>query len=193
MKELVFLLEEASAKAMLQSLLPRFLAPEIECKFIVFEGKQDLQKQMEKKIRCYQNLEARFIVLRDQDSAPCLFVKDALLALCAQSKRPAACLVRIACRELEAFYLADLAAIATAFNLPKLPLRQKEAKFRTVENMGSPSGELSKITRGAYQKISGSLEIGKYLDINNTRASGFKNLVLGVRRWEKELLELPTT
>ena len=42
MKELVFLLEEASAKAMLESLLPRILHPDIHTRLIPFEGKQDL-------------------------------------------------------------------------------------------------------------------------------------------------------
>ena len=38
MKELVFLLEEESAKAMLESLLPRILHPDIRARFIPFEG-----------------------------------------------------------------------------------------------------------------------------------------------------------
>ena len=42
MKEIVFLLEEASARAMLETLLPRMLADGIRFRCIVFEGKQDL-------------------------------------------------------------------------------------------------------------------------------------------------------
>ena len=49
MKELVFLLEEASARAMLESLLPRLLAPDVTFRLIPFEGKQDLEKQIAKK------------------------------------------------------------------------------------------------------------------------------------------------
>lgn len=44
MRELVFLLEEASAKAMLESLLPRILHEETRFRCIPFEGKQDLEK-----------------------------------------------------------------------------------------------------------------------------------------------------
>lgn len=40
MKELVFFLEEPSAQAMLQGLLPRMLAPDIHVRLIPFEGKQ---------------------------------------------------------------------------------------------------------------------------------------------------------
>lgn len=70
MKELVFLLEEQSAKAMLESLLPRLLDGNVSYRCITFEGKQDLEKQLTRRIRSYQNEQARFIVLRDQDSHP---------------------------------------------------------------------------------------------------------------------------
>lgn len=49
MKELVFLLEEASAKALLSTLLPRLLNAEIKFRLIPFEGKQDLEKQLVKR------------------------------------------------------------------------------------------------------------------------------------------------
>ena len=64
------MLEERSAKALLESLLPRILSPETEFRCIPFEGKQDLEKQLIRKVRAYQNDQARFIVLRDQDSHP---------------------------------------------------------------------------------------------------------------------------
>jgi hypothetical protein len=68
MRELVFLLEEPSAKAMLESLLPRMLKEDTRFRCIPFEGKQDLEKQLTRRIRAYQNERARFIVLRDQDA-----------------------------------------------------------------------------------------------------------------------------
>lgn len=70
MRELVCLLEEASAKAMLESLLPRVLDSRIRHRLLAFEGKQDLERQLTSKVRGYQNPCARFLVLRDQDSAP---------------------------------------------------------------------------------------------------------------------------
>lgn len=83
MKELVFLLEETSAKAMLESLLPRLLHPDIRPRFIAFEGKQDMERQMLKRLRSYLNPQARFIVLRDQDNAPdCIAVKRKLAERC---------------------------------------------------------------------------------------------------------------
>lgn len=95
----MFLLEEPSAKAMLESLLPRMLKEDTRFRCIPFEGKQDLEKQLTRRIRAYQNERARFIVLRDQDSHPdCTAVKQGLLDLCDKSGKFARCLVRIACR-----------------------------------------------------------------------------------------------
>jgi len=192
MKELVFLLEEASAKAMLESLLPRILNPEIKARLIPFEGKQDLEKQMTKRMRGYVNPQARFIVLRDQDSAPdCADVKAKLAERCLQAGQAAKSLVRIACKELETFYLADLNAVEQGLALKKLATQQGSAKFRDPDRLGSPSKELTALTKGAYQKVSGSRAISGHLDPANTRSSSFKNLVAGIRRMESELLALP--
>jgi len=46
MTQLVFFLEEPSAKAMLEGLLPRLLPESVYCRYVVFEVKQDLEKQM---------------------------------------------------------------------------------------------------------------------------------------------------
>lgn len=191
MKELVFLLEEPSAKALLETLLPRFLNTTISPRFIAFEGKQDLAKQVERKLRGYINPKARFLVLRDQDSADCYQLKTALLAKCQAAGRGSATLVRIACRELETFYLADLAAVEQAFDCGGLQRQQLSAKFRGPDYLGSPSQELYKLTRQRYQKVSGSRRLGEYLDIGNTRSDSFANLISGIRRLEQELLALP--
>ncbi|WP_374278166.1 DUF4276 family protein [Azonexus sp.] len=192
MKELVFLLEEDSAKAMLEGLLPRLLNPEIKTRLIPFEGKQDLEKQMEKRMRSYVNPEARFIVLRDQDSAPdCKAVKAKLFERCCRAGRATKSLVRIACRELETFYLADLNAVEQGLQLKNLSKLQSTAKFRDPDHLGSPSKELTTLTKGIYQKVSGSSAIAKHLDPANTRSPSFKNLVASIQRMEKELLALP--
>ena len=192
MKELVFLLEEESAKSMLLGLLPRILDPQVQPRLMVFEGKQDLEKQLTKRLRGYMNPHARFIVLRDQDSTPdCKVVKAKLLGLCAQAGRQAVSLVRIACHELESFYLADLRAVEVALGVTGLARHQSSARFRSADRVQSPSRELGKLTHGAYQKVSGSRLLGPHLDLANDRSASFKNLIAGVRRWEQELLALP--
>jgi len=187
-KELVFLLEERSAGAMLGSLLPRLIGNEIACRMIPFEGKQDLEKHLVRRVRGYHNANARFIVLRDQDSGDCMVLRQRLMDLCDQSGKRRACLVRIACTELEAFYLADLAAVEAALDLDGLAKQQCGRKLRTADRLANPSQELRKLTRGKYQKIAGSRGIGKHLDLDNERSPSFLNLIRGIRRMEAALL-----
>lgn len=183
MKELVFCLEEESAKVMLQGVLPRLLPDsEMTFRFIVFQGKQDLEKQLLRKLRGYCNAEAFFLVMRDQDSSPdCVQVKNGLVALCRQAGKQNA-LVRIACRELETFYLADLAAVESGLGLQGLSKLQLTKKFRSPDYLGSPSKELSTLTKGQYQKVGGSRSIGVHLQLDNVRSDSFRNLLSGIRR-----------
>lgn len=188
MKELVFLLEEPSAKALLESLLPRLLPDDIAVRLIPFEGKQDLEKQLTRRIRSYQNPEARFIVLRDLDSHPdCVEVKRRLLAMCAASGRSSQCLVRIACKELETFYLGDLEAVEKALDLTGLARQQQAKKFRAPDRLGSPSVELRKLTARRYEKVAGSREIGRHLRLDNDRSPSFGHFVACIRRMAAEL------
>lgn len=192
MKELVFLLEEASAKAMLNALLPRMLDARVAYRLIPFEGKQDLEKQLTRKIRAYQNPHTRFIVLRDQDSHPdCTQVKRQLLALCEASGKLAHCLVRIACRELETFYLADLLAVEQALGVKGLARQQASRKFKAPDGLGSPSRELNTLTGQCYEKVSGSRAIGQHLQIDNTRSHSFASLIDAIRSMERQLLSMP--
>ncbi len=192
MKELVFLLEEASAKAMLNALLPRMLDGRVGYRLIAFEGKQDLEKQLTRKIKAYQNPHARFIVLRDQDSHPdCTQVKRQLLALCEASGKVAHCLVRIACRELETFYLADLLAVEQALGIKGLARQQASRKFKAPDGLGSPSRELKTLTQHRYEKVSGSRAIGQHLQIDNIRSRSFANLINAIYSMEHALLCMP--
>lgn len=192
MRELVFLLEEASAQALLQGLVPRILDASIHVRFITFEGKQDLEKQLVRRMRAYINPQARFLVLRDQDSAPdCSVVKRKLTGLCALAERHTVSLVRIACRELETMYLADLQALEQALDMQGLSRLQRSARFREPDRLESPSHELTRLSQGRYQKVGTSRLLGQYLNLENERSHTFKNLVRGIQRLEKELLFLP--
>lgn len=51
MSQLVIFLEERSAKAMLDGLLPRILPEGVSYRCVPFEGKQDLDKQIERRLR----------------------------------------------------------------------------------------------------------------------------------------------
>jgi hypothetical protein len=182
MRQLVFFLEEASAAAMLEVFLPKIIPTDVVPRFITFEGKQDLEQQLVKRLRGYRHPNALFVVMRDQDAQPdCKKTKGHLLQLCNQAGRQDV-LVRIACRELESFYLADLQAVEHGLGLPRLASQQKTRKFRDPDQLGSAKEELKKLTNHRYQQVLGSRLIGPHLDPENTRSRSFRNLVLGIRR-----------
>jgi Domain of unknown function (DUF4276) len=191
MKEIVFLLEEVSAKVMLESLMPRLLDKAITARYITFEGKQDLEKQLTKKVRHFNNPSARFLVLRDQDSfTDCKRLKNFLLDRITASGKSKESLVRIACHELETFYLGDLAAVEAALNLNGLANQQRRAKFRKPDDLANAYQELNKLTSGQYQKVAGSRAIGTMLNIENNRSLSFYHLIRGIKKMEQELLTL---
>ncbi|MGD0365641.1 MAG: DUF4276 family protein [Bryobacteraceae bacterium] len=182
MRELVFFLEKESAKALLENLFPLLLGPESQChpRFVVFEGKQDLEKQLERKLRGYLNPQARFIVLRDQDKGNCREIKRTLAALCRRALRPEA-KVRIACRELEAFYLGDLRAVELGLGVSGLASKQGRVKYRDPDRLQSPSRELAKLTGHRYQKVAGSRAIARHLDLESPRSRSFHHLLRAIR------------
>jgi len=81
MKELVFLLEEQSAKIFLSIIISKLQNP-YPVRYIVFDGKQDLEKNISRKLKAYCNPNAVFIILRDQDSGDCLAIKNRLVNEC---------------------------------------------------------------------------------------------------------------
>ena len=180
MTKLIFFLEEPSAKAMLQGFLPKILPKDVYPEFVVFEGKTDLEKRLGRKLKIWSGSDTRFVVMRDQDNGDCLTIKNNLVQKCIDSGKPET-LVRIACRELESFYLGDLEAVAQTIGPKNLVQYQKKAKYRNPDQLTKPSNELKKLAH-TYQKISGSRSIGRKLDPKNNRSKSFINLVQGVQK-----------
>lgn len=179
--KLVFFLEELSAKYMLEEILPKILPPEIEFQCVSFDGKQDLEKQLPVKLKAWLYTEhIRFIILRDQDSGDCKKIKEKLQMICANSGKPDV-LIRIACHELESFYLGDLQAVGTAFHKPELVTKQNSRKFRNPDMLSNPAQELERLIP-EYEKGSGSRAIAPHLDLTQNRSISFNALISGIKR-----------
>jgi hypothetical protein len=180
---LVCFTEEKSAKAMLNIVLPKILPEYCNLsQIIAFEGKNDLDKQIEKKLKHYNTPNTVFLILRDQDSSDCIEVKKQLLEKVRNSGKENISIVRIACHELENFYLGDLSAIEKAFN-QKIAKSQRSKTFRNADNLANAKQELIKITHKKYQPISGSKAIAPYLKLDNKNTStSFKILISGVKK-----------
>jgi hypothetical protein len=179
MMTLVFFLEERSAREMLQGILPKLLPEDVRPRFITFDGKQDLEKQLVRKLRLWKIPNSRFIVLRDQDSGDCLKIKEALQEKCREAERDA--IVRIACHELESFYLGDLQAVERGLKLKGLARSQMTKKYREPDRLANPFQELKRLTKGEYEKVSGSRAIAGFLKTEGNRSQSFKSLVQAIR------------
>lgn len=180
MRMLVAFLEEQSAAELLKILLPPLLPRECELKCIHFEGKRDLERNLERKLRGWLVPDTSFLVMRDRDSEDCQVVKKRLVEICRRAGRPRA-VVRIACGELESFYLGDLEAVSRAFEC-RVP-SGKSAKFRDPDHLNNAADELKRLTGGGYQKIAGSRKIARFLRTDGTnRSRSFNVLIEGVRR-----------
>ena len=185
-KTLVFLVEEPSAEQMLDALMPRLLeatgnSDNVAYQILPFQGKSDLEKRLSKRIRGWKRPTSAFVVIRDQDSGDCRVVKERLLQLCQEAGKPD-CLVRIACHELESFYLGDLAAVEAGLSLNGLSQRQRQKKYRAPDSVASPSRELIRITGKRYQKVAGSRAISRHLDLDNNKSHSFNVLIEGIKR-----------
>lgn len=182
MTHIVFFLEERSAQEMLGGLLPRLLPQEafsFQC--IPFEGKRSLQKQLPIKLRGWLTPNTLFVVLQDQDNADCHELKRQLADLCNNAGKPET-LIRIACRELESWYLADLNAVEQGLEVTNLLRHQNTPRYRDPDKKPQPARMLQNLTGGAYQKVAGSRAIGPHLDLDNARSASFRNFITGVRR-----------
>lgn len=179
MTTLVFLLEEPSAKAMLEGILPRLLPAEVTPKFLIFEGKQDLDKRLEQRVRGWLAPDALFVVIRDKDGGDCQIIKQGLRDKLTNAGRSDS-LVRIACHELESFYLGDLAAVEAGLKCQGISKLQERSKYRTPDAIANPAEELTRIAD--YQKVAGSRTIAVHLRLDGSnRSRSFNVLVNGLR------------
>ena len=179
MRYLVALLEEPSAALVLKAVLPSVLPKDVALRCIPFEGKQDFENNIEMKIRNWRLPDSKFLLLRDRDSEDCLAVKKRLVAICQKAGRKDA-LVRIACGELESFYLGDLEAVAEAFGR-KMP-SQTSAKFRDPDHLGNAAEELGRILESSEQKLKWARMISPHLSLDGSnRSHSFNVLISGVR------------
>lgn len=177
-RTLVCCLEESSAEAMLSSLLPKLLPQGWIYQFIVFEGKTDLRNRLQFRIQHWQQPHSKFLVLCDQDAQDCRQLKRELSLIVANTGKAALSKIRIACHELENFYLGDLAAVEKGLNLSNLAKLQNKHTYRTPDAITNAPEQLKKITGNKYQKCAGSRAIAPHLDLSGQNKSHSFNELL---------------
>ena len=183
---IIFLVEERSMEALLNCLLPAVLPENIGFLVIPHEGKSDLQASIPRKIKGWNEPGVRFVVVHDQDSADCIQLKEKLVNLCSKGKKRV--LVRIACVELESWYLGDWPALSKAYDKPELKNLAQKSKFRVPDKVQNPKNELKKILP-EHQQIAGARRIGPMMDLEHNQSESFNQFLTGVRQLADEMLK----
>jgi hypothetical protein len=130
-----------------------------------------LENHLEMRIKYWKMPETMFVVMRDQDSGYCSVIKRKLKEKCKAAGHPEA-IVRIACHELESFYLGDPDAIEKGLEIHNIRKHDRRNLFREPDSIDQPSKKLMYITRNKYQKIDGSGKIAPFLNplINTSKS-----------------------
>lgn len=166
-------------RVLLDGLLPR-LFPSLEFLCVAHEGKQDLEKSIPRKLKAWREPGARFVVVRDNDNGDCKRTKQRLLELCQSAGREDV-VVRIACQELEAWYLGDSEALARAFDDERLRDISNRERFRNPDTVVGPALALEELAP-SFQKVSGARLMAEHLSEAANRSRSFQVFLEGVRR-----------
>lgn len=200
-----FLVEEPSAEAALNELVPRILGEKIPFRIHVHQGKRDLLKSLPARLRGYSKwLPADWyvVVLVDLDSGKCAALKNELeqaargAGLVTRTAAGEGCrfqvLNRIAIEELEAWFFGDVQALCRAY--PGVP-RTLAAKrnYRDPDCIrGGTWEQMERVLktagyhRGGLAKIAAAREIARHMDPDRNQSHSFAVFRDGLRAMVKQ-------
>lgn len=175
-------------EAALQELLPRVI-PDHTFNIHVHQGKHDLLKKVEQRLRAYARMtwpDLRVVIVVDRDSDDCRALKRRLVDACDVTGCDALC--RIAIEELEAWFFGDVAAMRAAY--PRVPASiGTQTKFRDPDAIAGGTWEALEriLSRAGYYstgmpKVEVARRIAARMDPDTNRSRSFKVLVEGLQR-----------
>ena len=164
---------------LLDGLLPRIF-PKLRFHCVPHNGKVDLDDNIVTLLRRWQEPGARFVVVRDNDNADCIELKERIRQLCRQGRREDT-LIRIVCQELESWYLSEPDAMADAFGDENLRRIAHRARYRNPESRAKPSDDIRKLIP-TFQKTDGARRMAQFLTRENNRSNSFRVFLNGVER-----------
>ncbi|MBF0477589.1 MAG: DUF4276 family protein [Deltaproteobacteria bacterium] len=190
---LEILVEEPSAEAALQNLLPAIIDQEVTFAIHAHQGKPDLLKKLPGKLKGYQAWlppDGRIVVLVDRDEEDCESLKAGLEQIARDVGLTTRSMVgpgptfqvlnRLAIEELEAWFFGDIEALHRAY--PRIPLNLRtKAKFRDPDAIAGGTWETLErelqrkgYHRGGLQKISASRAISAHMDPGRNKSKSFQ-------------------
>ena len=182
---LVFLLEEPSMKNLPVVFYSRLLPARVyHTNFYCtpHEVIIDMDRNLPRKLTAWKIPNDQFVIVRDNDGAPCKEIKARFTNLCHAHGRPDT-LVRLVCQELESWYIGDLPALAVAFEDTKLANPKNLKRFVQPDTWQKPSVELERMIP-TFQKGSAATLMGKHLSVDEkqNKSESFQFFVQGLRR-----------
>jgi hypothetical protein len=128
----------------------------------------------------------RHIILFDQDTGNCEEEKK-LLALKIKAVAPLAAVeIRIACNEIESWFLGDINTLKEFFNLPNI--NNSQEKYRHTDEISKPSTLLTRETKGAYQKSGIEVSrIAEKINIEENKSISFHYFIKAINRLTQEV------
>ncbi len=175
-------------QVLLDGLLPR-LFPDLPFLCVAHEGKRDLELSIPRKLRAWREPGVRFAVIRDNDGGDCVQLKAALRQLCDEGGRGDT-VVRIACQEMEAWYLGEAPALAAAFSMPALQNLGRRARFRDPDSVLQPSAQVERLIP-EFQKVSGARRMAEQLSRNGNQSNSFRVLLESIEAMGQALANPP--
>ena len=179
--------EEVSAKNVFEVLLQKILPENVSFRIYPHQGKQDLEKALRTSMPSISKIPgSKILITRDQDSSDCKDVKNKIQQIIGKNCH-CEYLIRIACKELESWFMGDLEAIRKAYPRFKPEQYKDKANLRNVDKITAPDKYLLKIIPEYYNKdtlpkLEVSETITPFLDINNNNSSSFNNTISAIMK-----------
>lgn len=192
------LVEEPSAQAALEELLPRLLGDGHTWSVHAHQGKRDLLQKLPGRLTGYASLirsdpGLRVVVLVDRDREDCGRLKRALehhaaaAGLVTKTENPSSCraLTRIAVEELEAWFFGDIAALRGAY--PRVsPTLAEQAQYRDPDAIHDTWETLERTLqhlgyhRAGLPKIAVAREVARRMQPEANRSTSFRRFCDGL-------------
>lgn len=206
------LVEEPSAEAALQHLLPRLLPEDVSWEIRTFSGKTALLQELPNRLSAYPQWLPHLygpqwcvVVLVDRDDDDCLQLKATLehiifragLVSRSGDRERYNALPRIAIEELEAWFFGDVPALRAAY--PSVPeTLAAKAPFRDPDDIRGGTWErlekvLERTYPGGMPKVEVASNVAPYMDPDANRSHSFGVFRDAVREIGRRTHEGPHT
>ena len=168
---------------LLPDILPEGYALGQNCFIRPHSGKSDLVKSLPKKAKGFKHFPqpVRMVVVHDQDSNDCIVLKKELTKIVRAENTDIPLLVRIACRELENWYLGDLAAVEKVYPDSKASRQASKAKFRQPDQLHG-SDEMKRLS-AQFSKHHSAKETPQHMDLAQNKSVSFNHFVSGIQKF----------